>query len=165
MNKDNLKESLQTWLSNAKRIVVAGVGNPLRRDDFVGMKIVQGLKGKVSENVFLIECETVPESFIQEIEEFGPSHVLVIDAAIIGKSPGSAELVEKLEVTTSAISTHRLPLQLFCKYLKTSIGAQVALLAIQPNETDFGEGLTSEVEKTAEDLTEILVEVLSSEVE
>jgi len=161
MKKHGIKKKLREWLSNAERVVVAGVGNPLRQDDFVGMKVVQDIKGKVPENVYLIECETVPESFIQEIEEFKPTHVLVIDAALIGEAAGSVKLVEKLEITAPAVSTHALPLQIFCEYLRNSIGAHVALLAVQPKETSFGEGLTNEVEETARSLAEVIVAVLS----
>ena len=60
----NVEKELRTWLSCARRVVVAGVGNPIRMDDFVGVKIVRDLQGKVSERVLLIECETVPESFV-----------------------------------------------------------------------------------------------------
>jgi len=124
------------------------------------MEVVQRLKEKVPENVFLIECETVPENFLQEIERFKP--VLVIDAAIINEPAGSVRLIEKLGKAAPAVSTHMLPLQIFCEYLKTSLGAKVALLAIQPKDTSFGEGLTSEVEGTAQTLAEILVNALRS---
>jgi len=46
-------------------------------DDFVGVKIVKNLEGKVSDGVQLIECETVPESFLETIIEFSPTHVLL----------------------------------------------------------------------------------------
>lgn len=158
----NIVVALQAWLKNAKKIVVAGIGNPLRRDDFVGMKIVRDVKDKFRkrEKTLFIECETVPENFIQQIEEFKPTHVLVIDAAIIDEPAGSVRLVEKLGATAPPVSTHMLPLQIFCEYLRHSLGAKVALLAIQPKETSFGEGLTREVAETAQTLTEILAKVL-----
>jgi len=37
--KYNVQKELKKWLSDAKRVVVAGIGNPLRMDDFVGVKI------------------------------------------------------------------------------------------------------------------------------
>ena len=61
----DVEKELKTWLSNAEKVVVAGIGNPIRMDDFVGTKIVQDLQGKVSEKIYLIECETVPENFMQ----------------------------------------------------------------------------------------------------
>ena len=80
----SIQDALEKWFADAGRVVVAGIGNPIRRDDFVGLKIVQDLEGKVSKNVCLIECETVPENFMQEIVDLKPSHVLLIDAAVLG---------------------------------------------------------------------------------
>jgi len=62
--KYNVQKELKAWFSEAKRVVVAGIGNPIRMNDFVGVKVIQDLWGKVSEKVYLIECETVPENFI-----------------------------------------------------------------------------------------------------
>lgn len=64
--KYNVQEELSKWLRRAERLVLAGIGNPIRGDDFVGVKIVQNLKGRVSEKVFLVECETVPESYLSK---------------------------------------------------------------------------------------------------
>lgn len=155
--KDNVKADLKKWLSGARKVVVAGIGNPIRMDDFVGVKIVQGLCGKVSEKVYLIECETVPESYIQQIADFGPTHVLLIDAAILGLKSGEARLVQpELLADLPAFSTHMLPLRIFCDCLTKMAGAKVAMLLIEPERTDFGEGLTPEIEVSAAELTQIL---------
>jgi len=160
--KSGFRKELETWLSDAKKIVVAGIGNPIRRDDFVGIQIVQDLKGKVSENVYLIECETVPESFLHQIIDFNPTHVLLIDAAIFGQKPGEAKLIksEDLELF-SAYTTHMLPLRVFCDYLSQMIKTKIALLLIEPKNTDFGEGLTSEVDEAARKIANFLFELLS----
>ena len=50
-----LEDELRVWLEGASMVVVAGIGNGIRRDDFVGVKVVQDLVGMVSENVHLIE--------------------------------------------------------------------------------------------------------------
>ncbi len=152
---------LREWFSKAERVVVAGVGNPQRMDDSIGMKIVQDLHGKVSEKVFLVECETVPESFIQEIIDFDPTHILVIDAAILGVNPGDARLIEHtLLPTYSAFSTHSLPLRLFCDNLTEATRAKVALLLVQPKKTDFGEELTPEALTSARRIVQALLRVL-----
>ena len=85
--KNKFVTDLKEWLHGQKRVVIAGIGNPIRTDDFVGMKIVQNLKGKLPGNVYLVECETVPESFLQEIADFDPTHVLLIDAAFWSSNP------------------------------------------------------------------------------
>ena len=152
--------SLRVWLSNAKRVVVAGVGSSLRKDDFVGVEVVRNLRNRVSQAVYLIECEVVPESFIAPISEFKPTHVLIVDAAMLSSEPGSVRLIEPQEIGGVAVSTHALPLRIFSECLVETTGAKVALLAIQPKETDFGEGLTPELRETAEALTGLLTEVL-----
>lgn len=157
---NDIEDKLKNWLSNAQKVVIAGIGNPLRKDDSVGVEIVRKLRNKVSPSVYLIECETVPESFIESITEFKPTHILIIDAALLTIDLGSSKLIEPGQMMKqTAISTHALPLQIFCEYLaKTS--AKIALLLIQPKDTDFGEGLTAELRKTAVKLTNLLSKIL-----
>ena len=158
---ESVQDALKKWFAGAEKVVVAGIGNPIRRDDFVGVKIVQDLKGKVSKNVCLIECETVPESFMQEIVDLKPSHVLLIDAAMLGLKPGETRLVFPEQVTDfPAITTHVLPLRIFCEYVTKMAGAKIALLLIQPKNTEFGEGLTPEVQVAAEKIVVILQKLL-----
>jgi hydrogenase 3 maturation protease len=156
-----LERKLQRWLSNAQRVVVSGIGNPLRKDDFIGVKIVANLRGKVSQCVYLVECETVPESFIGPITKFKPTHILLIDAGLLNQKPGSSKLVDPEEMTEqTAISTHALPLQIFCEYLAKTTNAKIALLVIQPKDTSFGEGLTAELEETTKRLGGLLTKSL-----
>jgi len=149
----DFREELKKWLANHGKIVVAGIGNPIRMDDFVGVKIVQDLQGKVPKNVHLIECETVPESFMDEIVQLKPSHVLLIDAAVMELKPGEVRLFDAKKVTSfPAISTHMLPLRVFCEYITKMSGAKIALLLIEPSNTEFGEGLTLEVQEAAKEI-------------
>src|SRR5665648_132836 len=95
---DSIERELRDWLMGAKNVVVAGIGNPIRTDDFVGLKIAEGLQGKVPKTVCLLECETVPESYLLDIEQFHPTHVLLIDAALLGYTAGTASLVDAEEI-------------------------------------------------------------------
>ena len=155
------KPILRKWIAGAERVVVAGIGNPFRRDDFVGVEVVRKLQNKVSEAVFLIEAETIPESYIQKIITFNPTHILLIDAGIINQKPGTLHLADTKELTRkSSISTHTLPLRIFCDYLIQSTHAKISILAIQPQDTSFGEGLTPRVKQTASGLANILQRIL-----
>ena len=157
----SVQEELKKWLSSAESVVVAGIGNPMRMDDFVGVKIVQDLRGKVSDNVFLIECETVPESFIQEIVDFRPTHVLLIDAAILDLKPGKARMFNCEQLSDfPAISTHDLPLRIFCRYVSKMTGARIALLLMVPEKTDFGERLSTAVKAGADVIGRVLAKTL-----
>jgi hydrogenase 3 maturation protease len=157
----NIQDVLEKWFTDAGRVVIAGIGNPIRRDDFVGVKIIQDLEGKVSDKVTLLECETVPESFMQEIVDINPSHVLLVDAAILGLKPGETRLVFPEQVTNfPAITTHVLPLRIFCEFITKMTEAKIALLLIEPEDTEFGEGLTQAVQAAAEKVVVVLRKLL-----
>ena len=159
--RSNVRKELGNWLSKAERVVLAGIGNPIRMDDYVGVRIVQILRGKLSDRVFLIECETIPEGFMQQIIDFSPTHVLLVDAALLGLKPGAYRLVEPERLTASpAFSTHMLPLRIFCDQVKETTRAKIALLLVEPEQADFGEGLTPSVEASAKEIARTLLELL-----
>lgn len=155
----DVERELKEWFRGAGRVVVVGVGNPIRMDDFVGVKIVQDLKDKVdSERVMLIEAETVPENHMQEIIEFKPTHILIIDAAIIGLKEGESKLTSPEQLTDyPAFSTHMLPLRIFCECINKAMEAKIALLLVQPKKTDFGERMTCPVETASRIIHDILL--------
>ncbi len=158
---DSLESDLREWLKDAKRIVIVGVGNPIREDDNVGLMILRGLQGKLSGEVLLLECEMVPEGYLLDIEEFKPSHVLLVDSAVLGRELGDADLVKVNEVAAfSAVSSHMLPLRLFCEYVEKSTGAKIRLLLVEPKSMDFCEQLTPELQMASSLLTELLLRVL-----
>jgi hydrogenase 3 maturation protease len=158
---DKIEQTLQDWFAGARRVAIAGIGNPIRSDDYVGLKIVEALLGRVGSNVCLLECETVPESYLLDIEKFNPSHVLLIDAAVLGRKVGEASLVALDEVPAfSVVSSHVMPLRLFCEYIKKATTAKVGLLLIEPKSLEFAEGLSVEVQVTANNLTKTLVRLL-----
>jgi len=158
MNEDKLRK----WLSGCQKLAIVGIGNPLRMDDYVGMKIVEDLKGKFSKRVLLIESETVPENFLQQIIDFNPTHVLLIDAAVVGEKPGTVKVVDFSELPDfSSVSTHSLPLRIFCQYLQENLNVTILLLLIEPKNTDFGEGLSPVVVSSARRIEKVLMSHLS----
>lgn len=158
-------EDLTQWLSPVRKVVLIGIGNPLRRDDNIGVKIIEGLEGKVSHSVLLIKSETIPENYLEPIIQFKPSHILLIDAALLNTKPGSIQLMHSLPVSRLPISTHILPLQLFCEYLTKLINPKIALLLIQPEDTSFGEGLTQRLDTVRKQLIEHLLQIIKSTID
>ena len=158
----SLMDDLKQWFSEAHRTVIIGVGNPILRDDNIGVEIVRGLEGRTSKSVFLIKSEMVPENFLDQIIEFKPTHILIIDAALLNLNPGSAKLIKSLDISRVAISTHALPIQIFTEYLAKVIGAKIALLLIQPDDTSFGEGLTRELSLVRKKLVKYLLKIIDS---
>ncbi|MCS7386484.1 MAG: hydrogenase maturation peptidase HycI [archaeon GB-1867-005] len=155
-------EELKSKLKNAKGIVILGVGNELRRDDAVGLIVARQLSSKKpSESVKVIECGEVPENYLGVIERIKPSHVIVVDALDMGAEPGSIGIVTKEQVVSyPTISTHKPSPHILISYIEEVIGAKVVIIGIQPEDVNFGEGLTPKVEKAAKALVEMLLKTL-----
>ena len=152
---------LRKWLQKCTKLAVLGIGNSLRGDDALGLEILTLLQGNVPQRVNLIQTDTMPEDFTDEVTRLRPSHVLLIDAASFEAKPGEVKLVPPEEIAGLPISTHALPLSLFAEVVQSSIKTKVLLLGVQPKSVDFVEGLTPEVEKASKDIARRLVHLLS----
>ena len=154
-----IRKVLGDWLSKADKIVIIGVGNPLRKDDAIGLEVIHRLKANVSEHVYLINSETIPEDYIGLISDFKPTHILIIDAALISNKSGVMKFVEDWSDSRIPVLTHALPIQIFCAYLKELTHAKIAMLLIQPKDVDFGEGLSVELKETADMIASYLLNI------
>jgi hydrogenase 3 maturation protease len=158
---ESVRRGLEAWLKGAEKVVILGVGGSLRRDDHIGVEVVGELEGKVPEKVDLIRAEAIPENFIEPIINVKPSHLLIVDAALLNRPPGSVMLVGPDKIEGVPVSTHALPLSILCDYVSKETGAKVALLAINPKDTGFGEDLTEELKEALEEVVTLLAEALS----
>lgn len=152
---------LEAWLKGSDKVVILGVGSSLRRDDHIGVEVVRELEGKVPRKVDLIECDTVPENFIEPIVNLRPSHLLIIDAALLNRRPGSVMFVGPNKIKGVPVSTHALPLSILLEYVSKQTGAKVAILAINPKDTGFGEDLTEELKEALQKVVALLTDALS----
>jgi len=163
-SSSELRNQLYAWLRGCRRLVVLGIGNPLRGDDAVGLRIIQNLQGKVPENVLLIECGMVPENYFGKIEEFKPTHVLMVDAAHLNMEAGASRLISTEEIAGTALSTHTLPLSFLAEMIKQNIGAEVMLIGVQPKNIEFREGLSPNLQKASREIADIIMSVLKETV-
>ena len=163
MCSNNIKQILIDWLGKEFRLVIIGIGNLLKSDDGLGVVIVNELQGKTTENVLLIDCGTVPETYVGPIRKFNPSHVLMMDAAELNSNPGTIRFVFPDEIQGLAIYTHSLPLNVFADYLKKETNTEIALLAVQPKNLDFGESLSPEVLVALKSLSNDILNVIQNQ--
>ncbi len=157
MRLEALEDQLKRWLQDASKIVVLGIGNTLRKDDGVGVMIVEAMAGQVPDRVQLIQAGTVPESFMGKIRQANPSHVLLIDAGEFGGVPSEARLVDGHKIDGLAISTHSIPLGVMMEFLERTTEARVALLVIQPGLVEFGEEMSPELVEATSQISQMLV--------
>jgi hydrogenase 3 maturation protease len=144
-----------------RRVVLVGIGNPMRGDDGVGVKIIERLEEMGLTDVMLLNTETVPEAFTGKVESYEPTHVLLLDAANFGGRPGETRLIDSEHIGGQAISTHSLPLNIFISYIENSLGITVLLLGVQPKTVTFGEEMTPELVEASERIAETLHRILS----
>lgn len=154
-------KALAEWIRASKKIAILGVGNPLRGDDGVGVRVTGSLKVG-SPRVRVISCLQVPENYLGEVIGFKPDKVLFIDGVDAGLPAGEPIFTESLDDRriNLILSTHGIPLEVSASYIKASIGASTALLGIQVSSIEFGEGLTREVEETAKSISAMLSKFL-----
>ena len=38
---EKIGKELENWFTDVKKVVIAGIGNPIRSDDYVGLRIVR----------------------------------------------------------------------------------------------------------------------------
>ena len=157
-----LEQRLREYFGeDERRVVLVGIGNPMRGDDGVGVKIIERLEEMGLTGVMLLNTETVPEAFTGKVESYEPTHVLLLDAANFGGRPGETRLIDSTHIGGQAISTHSLPLSIFISYIEKSLGITVLLLGIQPKTVTFGDEMTTELAEASKRIAETLNRVLS----
>jgi hydrogenase maturation protease len=151
--------------SLTRKLVLVGMGHPLRSDDYVGSRIVKNLKARTmlrpSMGVYLFDGEDGVEALISKIAELEAEHVVFVDACEMRMKPGVVRLISVTQTSYPFFTTHGVPLRLLAEQLLPR--SQVWILAIQPKQTDFGEHLSSEITAAADSVSDFLVESLSEE--
>lgn len=138
---------LNEFLKGYEKLLILGVGNELKRDDGVGPFIVDNLDEK--DNVICINAKTVPENFTGKIRKEQPSHVIIVDACLMGGEAGDIKIVYKDDFVNIGISTHSMSLSYFVKYLERDNDFKIIFVGIEPETMEFGEELSEKIEKTA----------------
>jgi hydrogenase 3 maturation protease len=157
----NLEEGLREFFGGGEvKAALVGIGNPLRGDDGVGVRIVELLQEDGPRNVLLLNTETVPEAFTGKVVEYNPTHVLLLDAANFRGEPGDVKLIESSKIGGQALSTHSLPLTIFIVYIEKTLGSRVLLLGVQPRNIEYFTEMSREVKKTAEEIADLLRKIL-----
>ncbi|HLO28321.1 MAG TPA: hydrogenase 3 maturation endopeptidase HyCI [Anaerolineales bacterium] len=132
-----------------ERIAIVGIGNQYRCDDAAGILIARSLSQHEcvadAHRILILEAGHAPENSTGELRKFAPNLVLLIDAAEMGKAPGTVEWISEEDIDGMSASTHSLPLSMLALYLKMELNCNVILLGIQAASNEVGETVSSEV--------------------
>ena len=128
------------------KVAVCGIGNRIRGDDGVGPEVVSELRRDIGEakDVLILDCEEKPESILGDLQRFSPDKLIIVDAVDLGKEPGTIGIVDIHSVKKQAMSTHKLPLNMFIDYLQTRMKFKLVFIGVQPKEICYNTGLSEE---------------------
>ena len=124
---------LQGRLTGARRVAVVGIGDRLLPRDRLGMLAAQAVADLRLRGVKVFLAGTVPESMTGPVRTFEPEHVLFIDAAEMGRPPGTVDIVEPEGIRATLFSTLVLPLSVLMEFLEKDAHTRVTLIGIEPD--------------------------------
>jgi hydrogenase 3 maturation protease len=164
---------LEKFLKDCEKLVIMGVGNEMKGDDGVGIYIVKEIAKrfgkysndeiiKINENIILLNCGTVPENFTDVLKKENPTHILIIDAALMNEKIGEIKAINPEDIANVGFSTHALPLSIIIKYIRKSINTKITVIGIEPKIIDFDKPLSNEIKYCADNFVEYLIEEIIS---
>jgi hydrogenase 3 maturation protease len=131
-------------------IALLGIGNELKRDDAVGLAVIDRLNALIDDpSIVMLNCQDAPENFTGYVKRLKPTCVVLIDAADFGAVPGDARIFQLDDLESAAITTHKASLAVLGAYLRSETGANVFVIGIQPADCDFGGGLSPSVRRAS----------------
>lgn len=139
-------------------IAVIGLGNILRRDDGIGIIILESLlKFYPRPDIDYLDFGIASFDLIHRLQEYDKA--LLIDGIDAGLESGQLKIFKlqdiEYTITGSAISTHEINLKgLFELCKKLELKTEIYVAGIQVKDVSFGEGLTETLKKKMEDITE-----------
>jgi hydrogenase maturation protease len=149
------------------KILIAGVGDLLRRDDGFGPRVVQKLKElKLPDGVMIRDYGTSCFELIFDLKDF--DEVIFIDAIDFEGNFGEIKIIEpkarkmgKEELVRSInMSLHEIELQqiIDLAYSLNVLPKKVLVVGCRPKDLSFGLGLSEEVEKAVRKAVKIILE-------
>ncbi|MBU0581177.1 MAG: hydrogenase maturation protease [Candidatus Margulisbacteria bacterium] len=131
-----------------KKVLVLGVGNALRRDDGVGPEVIKFLQDEKSDKTDFLDGGTDGLSLLDVLKEY--KKAILIDAVDMKMVPGEVRIFTpeeaKLKIKTESLSTHGIGLaEVIGLMQQLEIKTELKIIGVQPENIDFGEGLSETV--------------------
>jgi hydrogenase 3 maturation protease len=151
-----LLNKLEGFFRNAERVAIIGMGNELRADDAVGLLVVRLLRPYSHHRLHVFEGHMTPDVLVAPVCAAHPTHLLIVDAAMLHKKPGTWQVLLPNEVKEGLFTTHTIPVVDVAAEIQRRCGAKVAFLGIQPKSRDISLSLSKECLHAAEEIVDII---------
>jgi len=157
-----MAQELRAWLSDARFVLLVGLGNVNRGDDAAGVTVAEALKGHTSSRLKVMSLGEAVSNLLPDAVDLRPSHIIVVDAADLGGNPGSLTLarLDDLEGIRPT-STHDLPVRVAVGLVTSQVGADAVVIGIQPKERGIGCAMSEEVRLACDQVARLLEDVLT----
>jgi len=135
-----------------KKIGIIGIGNPLRKDDGIGILLLQKLKKnkeKLPENIELIDAGTVGMNILHIISNY--DEVIFIDAINLKKKTGETKFFKYQEIKKQnnmiCLNTHNFDIRKIIEISKkiNKKPSKIYFFGIQPADIGYGNKITQEL--------------------
>ena len=153
---------------NLSKTLVLGIGNPILKDDGIGLRVVQKLEGSFSDpGVTFLQTTLAGLNLLDLLSGF--DRAIIVDAIQTGGRLGQVYRFSPQDFMTR----HEFPYLhnidffqtlLLGRMLTENMPEKVVIVAIEVKDvSDFGEGLTPEVESAIPDAVDLVLSELTSE--
>ena len=143
-------KQLQKLVKNSNKVLIAGIGNVLKRDDGIGVYITRNIE--TISTIMPLTVELSIENYIGKINELQPDVLILVDAVEYNREPGYTKLIPLSELMDRTTHTHNISLNKLDQFFQMP----VYVLGIQPKNLSFGEGLTVDVKNAADQVLSII---------
>jgi hydrogenase maturation protease len=160
--KEEWNQSLQTFFQGASdgaldSLHLLGAGSPIRRDDGVGIYIIDQLmerfrSGSIG-NILIHPSTVEPELVLSRVAVKGAG-VLIFDCLEDNATPGSIMFRRLASSRFGYFATHNVPLKVYTQFLESV--NDVFVLGIQPQDLEIGEGLSEPVRRSVSEVVDVV---------
>ena len=149
------------------RRVVVGVGNALRGDDAAGIAVAESLRGRLPDDVEVVECEQEPSRLLDAWRD--AQFALVVDACASGAGRGT---IHRFDASSEALptrvfrsSTHAFGVGDAVELARAldRLPERVVVYGVEGSDFTPGSGLTPEVESAVARVADQIVFELEGE--
>lgn len=136
---------LKNTLSAYKKPLIIGLGNTLRADDGIGVKIIDAIKGRVS--LQTLAAGVSLENYLGTLKNKGYDFILIIDAARLSEDVSFAYFFPQDIASISMYFTHDASLKLALSYLQNDQLFDILIFAVKAHNSSLGEELSEPVQR------------------
>ena len=138
----------------SKKIAVIGLGNTLRKDDGIGIIVLEALlKSSQHPQIDYLNFGIASFDLVHRMEKY--ERILLIDGIDAGLKPGELKIFELKDISYNlkgpALSTHEFDLKsLFELYKRFELKSKIYVAGIQVQDVSFGDSLSQPLKDSLE---------------